>query len=44
MSFINFNADDGSDHPSHSGSNDNDTDNGLSSSAAALELPELRSL
>ncbi|KAJ4401663.1 hypothetical protein N0V85_005471 [Neurospora sp. IMI 360204] len=40
MSFVNFNADDSSDHPSYSGSNDNDTDNGLSGSAAAPELPE----
>ncbi|KAH7635789.1 hypothetical protein B0T09DRAFT_28238 [Sordaria sp. MPI-SDFR-AT-0083] len=40
MSFVNFNADDGSDHPSHSSSNDNDIDRGLSSSAAAPELPE----
>ncbi|KAJ4334105.1 hypothetical protein N0V85_009935, partial [Neurospora sp. IMI 360204] len=40
MSFVNFNADDNSDHPSYSGNNDNDTDNGLSGSAATLESPE----
>ncbi|KAH7631462.1 hypothetical protein B0T09DRAFT_396726 [Sordaria sp. MPI-SDFR-AT-0083] len=40
MTFVNFNADDDSDHASHSGSNDNDTDNGLSDSTTAPELLE----